>query len=224
MEVSVKFFYVFLLIGSMQGINAGIVGDPVIQREATDNAAGLLYAYDGTFGTAGNVLNWSFYAGATLTTRDISGQQITPVLLDQSTPGGWTVTGIGTTQTISGPGLYTFNFDLVSGSTAVGPTVTFGWYDGSATASNQGTVSFDRATTATGFSDFLSLGLPVLGTAYAVDSDFTGANDGTSWTGGRIYSIQFDSLNSDPPSNAPEPSTLAMMFAGAGALICKSRP
>jgi hypothetical protein len=224
----VKFVYVFLLIGSLQGITAGIVGDPVIQREATDNAAGLLYAYDGTFGTFGNVLTWSFYAGSTDTTRDITGQQITPVILDQSTPGGWSVTGIGATQTISGPGLYTFNFNLVSGSTAVGPTLTFGWYDGSSTASNQGTVSFDRATTAVGFSDFLSLAFPVLGTAYAADSDFTGVNDGTSWTGGRIYSIQFDTAQSDAPSDpssdAPEPSSLAMMLAGAFALIaCKSR-
>lgn len=219
-----KFVYVFLLIGSLQGINAGIVGDPVIQREATDNATGLLYAYDGTFGTAGNVLTWSFYAGSTLTTRSIAGQQITPVILDQSTAGGWTVTGIGTTQTVSGPGPYTFNFGLVSGSSAVGPTLTFGWYDGSSTASNQGTVSFDRATTAVGFRDLVGLAFPVLGTAYALDSDFTGANDGTSWTGGRIYSIQFDSLDSDPPSDAPEPSSLAMMFAGAFALIaCKSR-
>ena len=160
-----KFVYVFLLIGSVQGINAGIVGDPVIQREATDNATGLLYAYDGTFGTAGNVLSWSFYAGGTGTTRDIAGQQITPVILDQSTPGGWTITGIGATQTVSGPGSYTFNFDLVSGSTAVGPTLTFGWYDGSATASNQGTISFDRATTDVGFRDLVGLAFPVLGTA-----------------------------------------------------------
>ena len=220
-----KFLYVFLLIGSLQGISAGIVGDPVIQREATDNAVGLLYAYDGTFGAAGNVLTWSFYAGSTDTTRDVSGQQITPVILDQSTSGGWTVTGIGATQTILGPGLYTFNFDLVSGSTAVGPTLTFGWYDGSSTASNQGTVSFDRSSTDTGFRDFLSLAFPVVGTAYAGDSDFTGANDGTSWTGGRIYSIQFDSLDSDPPSDTPEPSSLlALMFAGAFALIaCKTR-
>ena len=219
-----KFVYVILLIGCSQGINAGIVGDPAIQREATDNAAGLLYAYDGTFATVGNVLTWSFYAGSTDTTRDISGQQITPVILDQSTPGGWTVTGIGATQTILGPGLYSFNFDLVSGSTAVGPTLTFGWYDGSSTATNQGTVSFDRTSTDTGFSDFLSLAFPVVGTPYAIDSDFTGANDGSSWTGGRIYSIQFDSLDSDPPSDAPEPSSLAMMFAGACALIaCKRR-
>ncbi len=220
-----KFVYVFFLMGSMQGITAGIVGDPVIQRQATDNATGFLFAYDGSFGTAGNVLTWSFYAGATGTARSIAGQQVTPVILDESTPGGWTVTGIGTTQTVSGPGLYTFNFGPVSGSTAVGPTLTFGWYDGSSTTSNQGTISVDPATTTIGFRDFVILAFPVLGTAYVTKSDFTGPNSGNDWTAGRIYSVQFDSLNStELPPAAPEPSSLAMMLAGAFTLIaCKSR-
>ena len=224
-----KSVYVFLLIGSLQGINAGIVGDPLITRETTDTSSGLLFAYDGTFGAVGNVLTWSFYAGSNNPDlQNIAGQKITPVILDQSTPGGWTVTGIGTTQSVSGSGLYTFNFDLVAGSDAVGPNFTFGWYDGSATASNPGTISFDRATTAIGFSDFVSLAFPALGTPYATQNDFTGANDGTSWTGGRIYSVQFDASDSsgtnDPPADAPEPSSLAMMFAGTFTLIaCKTR-
>src|SRR5260370_11274554 len=125
MEAGVKFVYVFLLIGSMQGITAGIVGDPMVPRETTDTAAGFLYAYDGTFGATGNGLTWSFYAGSSNPNlQNITGQQITPVILDQSTPGGWTVTGIGTTQSVSGSGFYTFNFDLVSGSNMVGPTFT----------------------------------------------------------------------------------------------------
>jgi hypothetical protein len=225
----VKFVYVFLLIGSLQGINAGTVGDPLITRQTTDTTPGLLFAYDGTFGAVGNVLTWSFYAGSNNPSlQNIAGQQITPVILDQSTPGGWSVTGIGTTQTVSGSGLYTFNFGLVSGSAAVGPNLTFGWYDGSSTASNPGTISFDLATTAVGFSDFVSLAFPVLNTAYATQNDFTGANDGTSWTGGRIYSVQFVSSESDiptdPPADAPEPSSLAMMLAGAFTLIAlKSR-
>ena len=221
-----RFVYVFLLIGSIQAINAGIVGDPVIERQFNDTATGILYAYDGTFATAGNIQTWSFYAGSTGDPHDVTGQQITPVILDQSTSGGWTVTGIGTTQTVPGPGSYTFNFDLVSGSAAVGPTLTFGWYDGSATASNQGTISVDPASTAVGFRNFLSLAFPVVGTPYVTNSDFTGPNSGSDWGSGsgRIYSVQFDSLDSTDPSTAPEPSSLAMLFAGAVALLaCKRR-
>jgi hypothetical protein len=121
--------------------------------------------------------------------------------------------------------LYTFNFGQVSGSNIVGPNFTFGWYDGSSTASNPGTISFDRATTDVGVRDFVTLAFPAIGTAYVTQYDFTGANKGSSWTAGRIYSVQFDSFDStDPPSDAPEPSSLAMMFAGTFALIaCKNR-
>jgi hypothetical protein len=100
----------------------------------------------------------------------------------------------------------------------VGPTTTFGWYDGFARAANPGTISFDRTTTAVGFRDFMSPQFPVLGKAYATSSDFTGANDGTSWTGGRIYSVQFD-----PPSDAPEPSSWAMILGGALTMIAFRR-
>ena len=63
MEAGLKFVYAFLLIGSIQGIHAGVIGDLLIQRQTTDTAAGFLYAYDGNFGTVGDVLTWSFYAG-----------------------------------------------------------------------------------------------------------------------------------------------------------------
>lgn len=210
-----KFVYVFLLIGSIQGINAGTIGDSVIQRSALDSAAGLLFAYDGNFGAVGNVETWSFYAG-------VGGHQLTPVILDQ-TGDAWTVTGIGTTRTIDAPGPYTFNFDLVSGSTVVGPTVTFGWYDGSVDSSNPGTISIDLATTAVGYRDFHSLGFPVVNTPYATVYDFTGLNPDGDWTSGRIYSVEFDSVDSTDPSAAPEPSSLALMFAGAFAVFASKR-
>jgi hypothetical protein len=216
MEAGVKFVYAFLLIGSIQGIHAAVIGDPLIPRQHTDTATGLLYAYDGNFGTVGDVLTWSFYAGT-------GGHQITPVILDQSTSGGWTVTGIGTTQAIETDGSYTFDFGLVSGSSAVGPTITFGWYDGSADSANNGTISFDNTFTSVGYRDFLLNGLPVVGTAYTAASDFTGPNDGSDFTQGRIYSVQFDSLDSTDPPAAPEPSSLAMMAAGAFAVIASKR-
>jgi hypothetical protein len=208
----VRIIYAFLLFGSIQAITAGTVGNPLITRSATDTASGYLYAYDGSFGAVGDVLTWSFDAGSSMS--NVAGHKITPVIWNPSAPGGWTITGIGATETISGPGVYTFSFDLVSGTNMVGPNFTFGWYDGSATAPNQGSISFDRATTAIGVRDFGSAGFPLLGNSYVTRSDFTGANDGTSWTGGRVYSVQFD-----PPTDAPEPSSWAMILAGTLTII-----
>jgi hypothetical protein len=213
----VRIIHAFLLIGSMQAIIAGTVGDPVINREATDLATGYMFAYDGSFGTLGHVLTWSFDAGSS-NPWNVAGHQITPMLLDPTTPEGWTVMGIGATQIVSGPGVYTFSFSLVSGSNMVSPNMTFGWYDGSATAANTGSISFDRTATAIGFRDFMSPQFPVLGKAYATSSDFTGANDPTGWTGGRVYSVQFD-----PPSDVPEPSSWAMILGGALTIIAFNR-
>jgi hypothetical protein len=206
----VRIICALLLIGSMQAV-AGTVGAPVITRGALDNASGSLFAYDGSFGSAGYVLSWSFDAGST-SNSNVAGHQITPVILDPTTPGGWTVTGIGATQTVSGPGVYNFSFSLVSGSNMVGPNMTFGWYDGSATVINQGTISFDRITPAIGVRQLASTQFPVLGKPYATSSDFTGVNDGTSWTGGRIYSVQFTTavgVAADSPFQVKYASNLA---------------
>ena len=100
--------------------------------------------------------------------------------------------GIGTTRTVLAAGFYAFSFDLVSGSDLAGPTRTFGWYDGSATSQNQGTISFDRADTAVGARFLVTDGFPTLDKAYVTKNDFTGANDPFGWAGGRIYSVQFD--------------------------------
>ncbi len=204
-----RIIYAFFLLGSIQAIIAGDVGYPLITRGATDTAVGYMFAYDGTFGAAGNVLTWSFDSAATSSTSQVAGHQITPFLMDPTTAGGWTITGIGATETVSGPGIYTFSFSLVSGSNMVSPNMTFGWYDGSATTANQGTIAFDRTTTSVGFRDFSNPQPPVLGQAYATMADFTGANDGTSWTGGRVYSVEFD-----PPSETPEPSSWTMILGG----------
>src|SRR5260370_1751208 len=130
---------------------AGNIDHPTINREITDTFSGYLYAYDGTFGAYGVVDSWAIYAGSNNSNLQVAGHQITPVVMD---PNGWVITGIGATQTVSGPGLYNFSFDLISGSAAVNPSLTFGWFDGSSTTSNQGTISFDRATTSVGVRDF----------------------------------------------------------------------
>lgn len=204
----------FLLIGSFQTIAAGNIGDPTVLREITDTFSGYLFAYDGNFGTYGVVNSWSIYAGSENANLDVTGHQITPVLID---PNGWIITGIGATETVKGPGVYTFDFDLIAGSAAVSPNITFGWFDGSSASSNQGTISFDRATTSTGVRFFSQAIFPTVGAAYTTQHDFTGADDPNGWNGGRIYSVQFD-----PPDEVPEPASLAM-FLGGFALIAALR-
>jgi hypothetical protein len=211
--VTLRAVCAFLLIGSLQGAVAGVIGNPTIEREITDTFAGYLYAYDGTFGVESNVSSWSFYAGSAFPSlQDVAGHQITPVIMDQSESGTWMITGIGETQTIFAMGYNSFSFNLVSGSASVTPNRTFGWYDGSSTSQNQGTISFDRATTAVGVRDFWYNGAPSVNKAYVTKNDFTGANDPNGWGGGRIYSVQFN-LADDPVSN-PEPYTLAMIAGG----------
>ena len=156
-----KVIYTLLLMGSLQGTVAGVIGDPTVLREITDTFSGYLFAYDGNFGTDGIVTDWSFFAGSNGPT-DVAGHQITPVIMDQSGPDGWVITGIGTTRTVTAAGFYAFSFGLVTGSDLAGPTRTFGWYDGSSTSQNQGTISFDRADTAVGVRDFWYDGFPTL--------------------------------------------------------------
>jgi hypothetical protein len=212
---SLKVICAFLLMGSLQGIAAGVIGDPPVLRETTDTFSGYLFAYDGNFALDGLVTSWSFYAGSA-SNADVAGHQLTPVIMDQSDPDGWVITGIGATRTVLAAGFYAFSFDLVSGSDMAGPTRTFGWYDGSATSQNQGTISFDRADTSVGVRDFWYDGFPVLNKAYVTKNDFTGANDPFGWAGGRIYSVQFDPP--DPVAN-PEPSTLGMLTGGFAILV-----
>ena len=204
-----KIVCAFLLLGSLRAVTAGVIGNPLISREVTDTASGYLYAYDGTFDTSGSVLSWSIYAGSNGNAQ-VAGHQITPVILD---PNGWAIVGVGTTQTLTGAGVYTFSFGLVSGTSTVTPNLTFGWYDGSSTGPNTGSISFDRATTAVGFRDFQNRAFPVLGATYVTQYDFTGANDGTNWLGGRIYSVQFDA-----GTETPEPPSVAI-FAGAFLIV-----
>jgi hypothetical protein len=212
-----KFIYTFLLCGSLQVMMAGNIGSPTIDREMTDTFAGYLFAYDGNFGSYGTVDTWSIYAGsADLANLPVTGHEITPVLID---PNGWVITGVGATQTVTGPGLYAFDFDLVSGTAAVTPDMTFGWYDGSATSTNQGTISFDRATTAVGVRDFTQPIFPTVGASYTTYSDFTGANVPGDWTGGRVYSVQFD----PPEEQLPEPASLAMFLGGFALIACLRR-
>jgi hypothetical protein len=137
--------------------------------------------------------------------------------MDQTDPNDWVITGVGATRTVLAAGLNSFTFGLMSGVNFLGPKLTFGWYDGSATSQNQGTISFDRATTTIGVRDFTLAQFPLLGMSYQTKNDFSGANDGTSWSGGRIYSIAFDL------EEVPEPSTFGLIAGGLAIVACLRR-
>jgi hypothetical protein len=102
---SLKVICAFLLMGSLQGIAAGVIGDPPVLRETTDTFSGYLFAYDGNFALDGLVTSWSFYAGSA-SNADVAGHQLTPVIMDQSDPDGWVITGIGATRTVLAAGFY----------------------------------------------------------------------------------------------------------------------
>jgi len=207
-----------LLLGSLHVAKANaIIGAPLVSREITDVFSGYLFAYDAEVTNNFSLQSWSFYAGSGAASSSVTGHELTPVIMDRTDPEDWVITGIGTTRTIFAAGLYSFSFDAVVGSNLIGPNLTFGWYDGSATSQNQGTISFDRATTTIGVRDFTAAQFPLLGMSYHTKNDFTGYNDGTDWAGGRIYSIQFDL------EEAPEPSTFGLIAGGLAIVACMRR-
>jgi hypothetical protein len=213
----VRIVCTLLLFGSIQLAKAnGIIGAPLISREITDTFSGYLFAYDASFTDNTTIANWSFFAGSA-NGGNVVGHQITPVIMDRTDPNDWVITGVGTTETVLTAGVNSFSFGLISGANFLGPNLTFGWYDGSATSQNQGTISFDRATTTIGVRDFSVAQFPLLGMSYQTKNDFTGANDGTSWSGGRIYSFQFDL------EEVPEPSTFALIAGGLAIVACLRR-
>jgi hypothetical protein len=123
------------------------------------------------------------------------------------------ITGIGTTRTNSGAGLQAFGLDLTSGSDAVGPQYTFGWFDGTASplSSDFGNIQFDESGTPPGYLWMGPDQIPVLGNSYS--------NAGSSLPD-RTYSVQFTEV---PASSAvPEPSSLTLLAGGALALMVLS--
>lgn len=206
-----------LLMGSLQWMRANtIIGAPLISREITDTFSGYLFAYNADLHDNSTLTNWSFFAGS-VNGPDVTGHKITPVIMDQTDPNDWVVTAIGETRTVLAPGINSFSFGLVSGVNMLGPKLTFGWYDGSATSKNSGTISFDRATTLIGVRDFTVPQFPTLNMTYQTLNNFTGPNDGTDWAGGRIYSVQFEL------EEIPEPTTFALFAGGLAIVACLRR-
>ena len=76
-----------------------IIGAPVISREVTDTFSGYLFAYDSAYDSSSTVSNWSFYAGSA-NGGSVVGHELTPVIMDQSDPDNWVITGVGTSRTV----------------------------------------------------------------------------------------------------------------------------
>ena len=206
-----------LLMGSLQLMRANtIIGAPLISREITDTFSGYLFAYNADLHENSTLVNWSFFAGSA-NGGDVVGHKITPVIMDQTDPNDWVVTAIGETRTVLVAGINSFSFGLVTGVNFLGPKLTFGWYDGSSTSQNPGTISFDRATTPIGVRDFTVPQFSTLNMTYHTLNNFTGVNDGTDWAGGRIYSVQFEL------EEVPEPTTFALFAGGLAIVACLRR-
>lgn len=123
-------------IGGVNSASADeIVGNAIVARGATDGAVGSIFMHDQTFSTVGTLQNWSFF-------HQDAGLTITPVIYEL-TGGQYTITGIGATRPVTGAGSQTFDFDLVSGSAAVGPNSFFGWKDGGNGTNNLGVPEYD---------------------------------------------------------------------------------
>lgn len=161
------------------------IGHPLVDGGTdTLGGAGFIMINDPvSLGAAGDVTEFSFYS-------KISGTTITPLIFDNTD----TVIGVGTTRTTTtAAGTETFDFDLVSGSAAIGPGKFFGWQPA---GTNISPVAFN--TGAAGHVRYFT------GPANAALTDTV--------TGGstlpRIYSLQFD-------TNAT-PVTAATIGPGAG--------
>ena len=113
-------------------------GDALAPRAMNDNASGSIFvAPDGVF--SGRVEEWSFY-DANNTTPD---RQVTPLIVEQTSPTQYRIAGIGTTRTTKEIGEQHYKFDLVTGSDQLGPGRFFAWKDGANGANNQGVIDYN---------------------------------------------------------------------------------
>jgi hypothetical protein len=111
---------------------AEIVGNPLLPRPITDTANGSIFILDDPFTARGVVTDWSIYDAEAPTSLEITPLIVEPV------GNGWQVTGIGATQIVTEFGVQEHEFDLVSGSSQVGPGSYFAWKDGGQGTNNTG--------------------------------------------------------------------------------------
>jgi PEP-CTERM motif len=196
---------------------ADTIGSPPVSAPNIDSAVGTSFAFLGSFASAGEtVVSWSFFSGS-------PGNLITPLILAQTSPNVWQVTGIGTTQ-VAGSGLQSFSFGLVSGSDITGLNSTFGWFDGGNGSTNNGSIEYSCTSAYAGpcagpapvpgaNSEWFNLGLaapPVVGNSSGPDPTYGFLT--------RTYSVQFTATTA-----VPEPSALLLLGSGLTAVIGATR-
>ena|SRR5450432_1927060 len=209
---------------------AETIGSPLIQRDKSDTDAGQVYVYLGLtqpFTQSGQASSWSFYDA------EHNGFVVTPLIFENTAPGQYTVTGVGTTRTSDASGIQNYDFGLIAGSDAVvAGQYTFGFtdraytFDGTslvAGSSNTGVISADapaigadiwRATnvgTAGGGPVALSIGTVIGDGGIAFFVDNTPYSPGTT----RTYSAQMTTV--------PEPALLGAFSMLAIALVARRR-
>jgi hypothetical protein len=116
------------------------IGNPIVDGPLVDSAVGAMFVMTGNpFTAEGTVSEWSFFNDNLVAPPPLD---ITPLILED-VAGSVFIRGIGQTRSVSGIGEQHFDFDLVSGSDAVGANRFFGWKDGSNGANNTGVAPFD---------------------------------------------------------------------------------
>ena len=165
---------ILLLAASGQ---ASMIGNPVVTGTQVDTCNGCTFVLLDPFpaGDLGfNVVSFSLFAFQ-------SGNQITPLLFSQS-GGNYTVSGVGTTQTIASAGAQTYSFGLTDGSSMVGASTYFGYRDGTIAAGNQGTIAFNAAGSGALIRYFGSAGSGTSPNTYV--GEFFTNPPGKNWGGG----------------------------------------
>lgn len=215
---------ILLLAASGQ---ASMIGNPVVTGTQVDTCNGCTFVLLDPFpaGDLGfNVVSFSLFAFQ-------SGNQITPLLFSQS-GGNYTVSGVGTTQTIASAGAQTYSFGLTGGSSMVGASTYFGYRDGTIAAGNQGTIAFNAAGSGALIRYFGSAGSGTSPNTYV--GEFFNSAGGTTVAGGpeagglgytsqilqRIYSVQATATDA---SSVPEPGAISLMFGGVIMLMIGRR-
>lgn len=185
----------FCVVLAGSSSRAATIGDSVVQRPQFDSGNGQVFIYLGHFPSPGEqVASWSFYSDSSASTfccgNPPSGQRITPLLFDQTSPGVFDVVGIGTTRTNLLTGVQSFSFGLAGGTDIVTASTVFGWKDGAPVGDYlYGVVDMS--------SDPGRLTYAVLDNNFPVDITLGQSYSGSSLPD-RAYSIQF--------TTAPEPA------------------
>jgi hypothetical protein len=140
--------FAFSLSVSWAGLTEG---SAQIARPSVDTASGQVYIYDGGFFNNNETVTQFTWSGSHLSGTTY----LTPILFEETSTGVFVVRGVGTGQTITTAGAFTFAFGLTQG---IGTTNTgnfvFGFINGlvnsagGQTNSSTGNVDFSTPPTA----------------------------------------------------------------------------